>query len=365
MKFKVITILICSILFVGCQSEKIESPALEQETYKSDYSVENDNVITLKDLEKELNKSGVKLEKYGDVSESSLGEYYLLVDQMNVNILTKISAEKVGEEVIQSIRLSPAEAKGVNINQTPFFNNLLMQIGETQIKRWLTSLEEEYKELEEKEVARDSEEIIDILASGRNYLTFLGEPSHNHKVLEIAFRNWEDIPKELRGAAAELENQDFVTIDYAKGFKGDFVYLASLKYHLIDSGEYRYREELAESLVDTENLVAYKVMHDPSNNFNYSAQLYGFMPVDSDDTVKVEEMLGIDTISRVMDMSWDDFTQVTGAINQELTNLKEPGSQAEFRPEYNAEGRIAGHKYELYAESYRGYYKFTVLLEKI
>ncbi len=364
MKFKVITILICSILFVGCQSEKIESPVTEQETYNSDYSVENDNVITLKDLEKELSKSGVKLEKYGDVSESSLGEYYLLVDQMNINILTKISGEKQ-EEVIQNIRLSPAEAKGVEINQTPFFNNLLMQIGGTQIKGWLASLEEEYKELEEKEAPRGAKEIIDMLASGRSYLTFSGEPSHNNKVLEIAFRNWEDIPNELRGATAELENQNFVTIDYAKGFKGDVVYLASLKYHLVESGEFRYREEPAESLGDIESLVAYKVMYNPSNNFNYSAQLYGFMPVDSDGDVKVEDMLGIDTISRVMDMSWDDFTQVTGAINQELTKLKELGSQAQFQQEYNAEGRIAGHRYELYAESYGGYYKFTVFLEKV
>ena len=357
MKLKLIVMFLSCLLFIGCSTENIKSTSVEMPIYKSDYKPTDDHKITLEDLENELEKSGVELESYQSNMESGLQQYDFQVDKMQVTIFTKIAEENQVQEVLKSIHLRAEDPQGAKISQTPFFNSLVALINEPQLREWGESLENKYEALKLKEVLEDSERAQDITMAGRTYLSFVGVPLYGYKELEMIFGDWQDIPEELKGIAAELENQGLLTVDYSEGISGNMIKLESRLYHLIDKGRYASVEEPREGSMDTEDVVGYKVMCDLTKSNKYSAQLYGFMPVESNDVVKIEDMLGIDAISRVMNMTWDEFGEVTRVINQELMKAQAPENERQ----YNAEGTAAGYRYELYAEGYG----FTVLLEKI
>lgn len=356
MKSKLVVIFLSCLLFVGCSSNKTNITAAQMPIYNSDYQPEDDHKITLEEVKKELTKSAVELETYEWDEELGLQEYNFQIDKMQVTIWTK-RMEENKEEVLKSMHLRADEPQGAKISQTSFFKSLVALINEPQLRGWGEALEEKYEELKLKEVLEDSERVEDVIVAGRTYLSFVGAPVYGYKELNIVFGDWQDIPEELRGIVAELENQELYTVDYSQGKNGGMVKLESRHYHMINNGRYTFVDWDLEDLIEAEDVVGYKIMYDLTKKNKYSAQLYGFMAIESNDAVNIQDMLGIDAISSVLDMNWDDFNEVTYVINQELMKAK----NLEDERQYNAEGTVAGYSYEIYVE----WNKFTVLLEKI
>ena len=356
----------CSLFLAGCTGKQIESNLVARPIYKSDHKAKKGQVIPLEALMKELEKNGVEIEDLNSDPDHMVEEYYFNVDKMSVNLFTRKKSEDHDQPVLQRIVISPNDIRPekTQIHENPFFKSLMMIMeDDAGLIDWLVDLEEQYTPLGKEEVVSDQADIADIMAIGRTYISFYGVPLHDYKSLEIVWGDWEDMPGEFEGLVAELEHQGLMVTAYAKGFKGDMIKLESKPYYLIQKGwsNWPYYDSKIEN---TSKAVAYKIMVDPNREQPYSAQLYGLIPEGLDNLVKVEDMLGIDTLSRVMEMSWEDFNDITSSINEQLNSTKE-GLELRRQGDYKAQGQVNGYQYEIYAEMYGGAYRFTVLIEKI
>lgn len=359
MKFKLLTIFVCTLLFVGCTGKKIETPPIDQRVYQSDYKLKEPEYILFKNLQAELEKNGLELENNSleleqedEYAHTADSDYHFLGKDMWANVyIEKEKREKPGE-IVRRIEL------GLNNDSETF-------IGLTdneKINSWIADLEDQYTELGEtrNETHGGYVRIRDAMAIDGAIINFIGFPG-GYKGLEIELGNIDRIPKEFEGVVAELEQKDLFVTDYTNGFRGNQITLANIQHYLNEEINY-YREMTNE--VHLSNSMAYKIMYDPHNKNHYSTQLYGIIPDYPDDFTPIEDMVGIDVISRVMDMSWDDFEEITSKLNKELEKVKKMQNER-FFTKHSAEGQVAGYRYELAAQMYGEFNRFTVLVTKI
>lgn len=385
---KIISILLFSILFVGCSNVKTKDIVFNTQIYETPYETIEENTVTIEDLEKELQKSGIELQEI--VSERLFTKLYNIHEEdMNIIILVNNRPGEKYDKTLQEIEITIWDDKK-ELAAHPLIKNIAKLMGEEAILSWIGEQEElyhtnienmnEHKESprevlydpignSEIETYRSSpyrDYIGDIVTVGRNYIVFEGRVGESRKKLQFSWGALPLVSKELKGVASELENKGLLITSYIEGAGADQVKITTPEYYLTENDRYHYRyyhNEIEKMITDVEKAVSYKIMYDPNSSNGYSVQLYGLMYADESQNVKVEDMIGIDTISRVMNIDGGDFIHITKKINQELIKARKllnPNLQREY---YN-EGDVGEYHYKIYVPSGIDIYHFTVFIEK-
>lgn len=384
MNKKIISLLLWSILFVGCTNVKTKDIVLNTQVYQTPYETIEENAVTIEDLEKELQKSGIELQEI--VSERLFTKLYNIYEEdMDIIVLVNNRPGEKYDKTLQEIEITIWDDKK-ELATHPLIKNIAELMGEEAILSWIGEQEELYNtNIENMNIHKDTprevlydpiggseieiyrsppyrEYMSDILAVERNYIVFEGRVGEARKKLQFSWGALPLVSKELKGVASELENKGLLTTSYIKGVGAGQVKITTPEYYLTENDGYYYNEK-EKVIAEVDQAVSYKVMYDPNSSNGYSVQLYGLMDADESQNVKVENMVGIDTISRAMNIEGGNFIHITKQINQELTKARKllnPNLQREY---YN-EGNIGECHYMIYVPAGIDIYRFTVLIEK-
>lgn len=356
MKLKIIAMLMLSIFVAGCNNAKITNPSGQNESYQSDYKLAETKTIKSSELIKELKNNGIKI----DDNDLVFGEHSFRQDNMFVNIYSQEKGQDGDIENIQHIKIDLDNEEKGKISENIVFNSIVNLVKEEKLNSWLEDLETQCDDLEKKGQLEARDEISDMIRIGNLYASFVGNPAHGYRQFEIAWGDWSNLPEEFKGLAAELENQGLFIIDYTNGNKGSMINIQDGSYYLHANSKSVSRVEDK----DANNLVGYKITYNPNDKHSYSSQLYGLIPENTKQPIKIEDMAGIDTVSRVMDMDWDDFNELTSEINDILEKDRKESYKGN-QGMYNMEGQAAGYKYKISSELFDLFYSYTVLIEEI
>lgn len=388
-----VIVLVFSLLFLEWGSGKIEELPEPRSIDQSDDKKMGEDAITLEGLVNELEDHEVKIDLLDSVNRDLLEEYSYDLDHAKITMITQRALEGSDKRMLQTMIFEVDDnhkedvyAEEVKLHENPFIKSAAGLIQDETLTSWIADLEEEYKERKLNKTDSGNNQIVDMKVIGRTHVVFVGDLEEGYKGIEISWRNEGDIPQEFERVVTELEEEGLVTFDYIRGYEGNMINLESKEYCLIQ----RVKSDVTkdEDIEDINNIVSYKVMYDPDEKQHYSAKLYGLIPVKSSEIVKVDEMVGINAISKVMDMNSDDFNELTSVLNQELVKAKksflvalEEGEMTEGLVgscSYKQEGQVAGYSYQIYAEPRDGFNNkydhmfgkiygfngFTVLIEK-
>lgn len=354
MKLKIIAMLMLSIFLGGCNNVKTTNPSGQKKIYQSDYKLAETKVIKSSDLIKELKNNSIKIEDH----DLDFGEYSFRQDNMFVNIYTQEKGQDGDIENIQHIKIDLDNEEEGKIIENLVFKSIANLVKEEKLNSWLEDLEDQYDDFEKKGQLEARDEVSDMIRIGNIYASFVGTPAHGYKQFEIAWGDWSNLPEEFKGLAAELENQGLLIIDYTNGNKGSMINVQDGSYYLHANSKSVSKVEDK----DASNLVGYRITYNPNDKHSYSSQLYGLIPENTKQPIKTEDMAGIDTVSRVMDMDWDDFVELTSEINDILEKDRKESYQGN-QGMYNIEGEVGGYKYKISSELFDLFYSYTVLIE--
>lgn len=367
MKKLITGIFICGIILTGCigakyMGTKINSiNTVSAVTYESPYEMIQDNTIMLSDLEKELQDRGIGLEARNRYNKYT-SEYYLEYEGTVINIVCYDITDKKENEVITDIHMNWDDK--VELNNHPVVESIANLIGKEKVLTWIKEKEEKWDKIAQENSKEESymDSFAEFLNIERCFIHLMGWNSNRGYNRNLEF-TWAFVPyvgKEFEGIAGDLERSGLLVTGYIEGAGGNQINAMSPEYNFLEENGYN-NDRVDE--IDITKSVAYKVMYDKNKKDSYSVQLYGHMREDLSYVTKVEEMAGLDAISRAMNMDGKDFIKLTNQINKELTKAREL-LNPNLQRDYYIEGEMGEYNYIIAVPSGLRAYRFTVLIEK-
>ena len=240
----------------------LEEGTVIQETL---YEVEQEGVITLEALEKELKNNNINLVKVsGEVY--SFAQYNVEDDEGRIIIFTNTSVSP-GNQIISSITIDHSSG----LSQHPIVKGIANVMGEEKLLTWVGEQEGRVKGADD-----NNDDIMEILPLGRCYLSFEYWPGSETKTLKFSWALKPHISKAFQEIARQLEDQGMITTGYIKGPGGETLIATNSDYYLLTKRG-SHRGQAVD--MDISQGATYRIMHD-SQSGHYSVQIYGYIKED-------------------------------------------------------------------------------------
>lgn len=348
MKRLIIGIALSMALLTGCVGGNQE-PIIQEALY----DVEQDDMLKFSDLTKEIEQSGINFERVSGEDDPTM-QYSYSDDNGHIIVFVDGLASPDHQIIRQIIIRSE-----LDLSQHPMVKILAPIVGEEKLLAWVAKQENQVAETAKQ---KDEEQIIqDVLALNRSYMFFEYWPGSKYKVLEFTWAPKPHIPVDFEEIAQQLEEHDIQTTSYIEGVGGQTLTATNSDYYSLTKTRHN-RTDGIEPKGDIGQAAAYKVMGNKDKPNNYSVQLYGYMEENLSYKTRVEEMPGLDEITKLMNMDEEDFSRITEKVNEELTKARELLNY-NLQQEYYLEGDVGDYHYIIMVPEGIKVYRFTVLIE--